>query len=64
MDDLDLADLDDLAAIAEAALDEPVETLAVAHPVAPELRLEVTFDGGGLVAATWRLGGWWRVAEG
>lgn len=63
MDDLSPDDLDDLAAIADAALEEPVETLSLPHPAAPALLLEVTCDGGGIVAATWRLGGAWLVAE-
>lgn len=65
MDDLAPDDRDDLAAIAEAALDEPVETLVVPHPAAPGLRLEVTHDGGRIVAATWCLGeAWWEAAVG
>ncbi|WP_438029086.1 hypothetical protein [Sorangium sp. So ce233] len=65
MDDLSPDDLEDLAAIADAALEEPVETLVVPHPAAPALRLEVTYDGGGIVAATWCLGGaWWAAAAG
>ncbi|WP_434042256.1 MULTISPECIES: hypothetical protein [Sorangium] len=66
MDDLppdDLEDLDDLAAIADAALDERVERLALPHPVAPGVLLEVTYDGGGIVAATWRWGCSWCVSE-
>lgn len=63
MDDLSPDDLEALATIADAALDEPVETLAVPHPAAPGVLLEVTYDGGGIVAATWRLGDAWRAAE-
>jgi hypothetical protein len=63
MDDLSPDDLEDLAAIAEAALDEPVGTLTVPHPAAPGVLLDVTYDGGGIVAATWRCGGWWRAVE-
>ncbi|XXX79219.1 hypothetical protein WMF30_10635 [Sorangium sp. So ce134] len=63
MDDLSPDDLEALATLAEAALDELVETLALPHPAAPGVLLEVTFDGAGIVAATWRCGSWWRVAE-
>ncbi|WP_437310060.1 hypothetical protein [Sorangium sp. So ce388] len=40
-----------------------METLAVPHPAAPGVLLEVTYDDGGIVAATWRLGRWWRCVE-
>jgi hypothetical protein len=63
MRDLSHDDLEDLAALADAALDEPVETLVVPHPAAPGVLLEVTVDGGGILAATWRLGDAWRAAE-
>lgn len=63
MDDLSPDDLDDLAAIADAALDEPVETLSLPHPAAPALLLELTCDSGGVLVAAWRLGGAWWVAE-
>ncbi|WP_438005460.1 hypothetical protein WME89_43180 [Sorangium sp. So ce321] len=56
-----MIDPDDLAAIAEAALAEDVETLALS--VAPGLVLELAYDGFGLFAATWRAGSWWRAVE-
>ncbi|KYG11245.1 hypothetical protein BE21_08240 [Sorangium cellulosum] len=63
MDDLSLDDLEALAALADAALDEPVETLVLPPPTAPGVGLEVTYDGAGSGAATWRCGSWWCVAE-
>ncbi|WP_437799534.1 hypothetical protein [Sorangium sp. So ce693] len=63
MNDLSPDDLDELAAIADAALDEPVEALSLPHPAVPGVLLDVTYDAGGIVAATWRWDGWWRVAE-
>lgn len=51
----------DLAAIADAAIDEPVEALRV--PVAPGLDLELVVDGHGLLAASWSAGAWWSPAE-
>jgi hypothetical protein len=55
-----MTDHDHLATV-DAALDEPVRVLDYA--VAPGLALELTYDGGGLLLATWRIGESWVVVE-
>jgi hypothetical protein len=51
---------DDLLAFLDAALSEPVSVHE--HHVAGFM-LEVVCDDYGILAATWRCGAWWRVAE-
>ncbi|WP_437309600.1 hypothetical protein [Sorangium sp. So ce388] len=54
-----MIDPDELDAIAEAVLAEEDKTLSL--PVAPDLVLELAYDGCGVFAATSRAGSWWRT---
>lgn len=51
---------DDLLAFLDAALAEPVRVLEF-HVAG--FTLEIAYDDYGILAATWRCGLWWRVAE-